>query len=444
MGSLRALGAKLVSMAISLVCGVLTTRLVLSEAGVEHYALYTLLISLPSLMAFTDLGSGAVVVNSIATSDDPFHDEKVKAHLTSVGRILLGFAGATFAGNTVLLAGGLWPLFFGEAGAIPLAGLAAWVCVLIFSLGVPIGIWVRVQLGLRRNHVIILLQALISPLTLLFVWLISRIPSASAPTFLAVGSYLGSFVVTVLGLSLTARVTWPLIRNASRELLHPRRYPGVPVMHVGWPMLAQLASSLVAMASQRYVLAQLGSHADVAEYGVAGQVFLALYGLVIAAGVALWPHYTNQRHLGQLQRGPAGLSAIFATGIALATALAWVFGDWIFGFITDGRLTVQPATIAAFGVMVALQAALYPLGMFIMDEPGIRFQVAPALLMAASSIVLAVILTPTVGVLGPLLGNSISVLVFQLVPFSVYIWRHRDRLLSPEPATTATRIEVED
>ena len=431
MGPARALAAKLVSMMISLVCGVLTTRLVLGEAGVQHYALYTLLISLPSLLAFTDLGSGAIVVNSIATSDDPYRDETVKSHLTSVGRILLGFASGTMLVNTILLVSGLWPMLFGEAGSIPGAGLVAWVCVTVFCLGVPIGIWVRVQLGLRRNHVIILLQALISPLTLMFVWLILQIPSDSASTFLAVGSYLGSFAVTILGLILTARLTHPLISSASRELLHPRRYLGVPVMHVGWPMLAQLVSSLIAMASQRYVLAQLGSHSDVAEYGVAGQVFLALNSLVIAAGVALWPHYTNQRHRGELQRGPFGLSTLFACGIALATTGALLCNTWIFGFITDGRLVVQSTTILSFGLMIALQAALYPLGMFIMDEQGIRFQVVPALLMSGFSIVLSVLLTPRIGVLGPLLANSASVIVFQLVPFSIYIGRHRDRLLSP-------------
>ena len=44
MNSLLALGARAVTMVISLVCGVITTRMILGETDVDHYALYTLLI----------------------------------------------------------------------------------------------------------------------------------------------------------------------------------------------------------------------------------------------------------------------------------------------------------------------------------------------------------------------------------------------------------------
>src|SRR4051794_6821820 len=102
MNSVLALGAKALTMVVSLICGVLTTRLVLGDAGVECYALFSMLTSLPSLLSFTDLGAGAVVVNGIATSDDIRHDRKLSYQLTSVGRILVGFAVATMLVNTTL------------------------------------------------------------------------------------------------------------------------------------------------------------------------------------------------------------------------------------------------------------------------------------------------------------------------------------------------------
>lgn len=431
MNSLLALASKALSMAISLVCGVLTTRLVMGHAGVSYFALYSLLIALPSLLSFTDLGSGAVIVNAIAASDDPHHDPAVVDRLVSVGRILVGFAATSMLVNTVLLGTGGWSALFGQAGGLPNTDLAAFVCMTVFSLGVPVGVWVRIQLGLRRNHLVILVQALISPLTLLFVWITLQIPRAEALAFAAVGSFLASFIASAIGLSLTARATSPLVGTAMRALPHRKRHPGVRVMGVGWPMLAQLISAPIATASQRYVLAQSGTHGDIAEFGVAAQVFVALNGLVMAAGVALWPHYAAKRHRGELTEGPLRLSVVFAGGIVLATLLVWVLNPWLFGFITDGKLVVSSGTILLFGLMVALQGALYPLGMFIMDEPGIRFQVAPALLMAFFTFGLAVFLTPHLGAMGPLLANSVSVLVFQLIPFAIYIRRHRGRLLSP-------------
>ena len=429
MNSVYALSARALTMVIALVCGIITTRLVIGEAGVDYFALYSLLVTMPSLLAFTDLGSGAVIVNSVATSDDYRKDETLRYQLTSVGRILLMFAATTMVVNTVLLLTGGWSVIFGSAGALPNAGLAAFVCLTIFSLGVPIGIWVRIMLGLRRNHIVILLQGLISPSTLLGVWLLLQLDGQAAFSFLAVSSYIASFIVSVLGLLLTTRSTKPLVPSAAAMLLHPRRHPGVRVMDVGLPMLAQLVSYPIAVSTQRYVLAQWGTHSDVAEYGVAGQVFFALGGLVSAAGVALWPLFAQRRHRGELNRGPFPLAALFAGSIALAAAFIWFIGPWLFGFITDGELQVGGGTILAFGLMISMTAAVYPLGMFIMDKPGIRFQVIPTLAMAAVSLALSIVLTPVLGVMGPPLGNAIALFTCQVIPFSIYIIRNRERLM---------------
>ncbi|MRG60099.1 hypothetical protein GE115_09480 [Agromyces sp. CFH 90414] len=435
MNSLLALGAKAATMCVALICGILTTRLILGDAGVEAYALFTLLASLPSLLAFTDLGAGAVVVNSVATSDDIRTDRTVLAQLTTVGRILLGFAGATMAVNLTMLLTGAWSLVLGSAGDLPQASLAAFFCVMVFAFGVPVGIWVRIMLGLRRNHITILLQGLLSPLTLLGVWLILQSDAEAADSFIAIASFTASLFVSVIGLLITARLTRPLVNRAASRVLLPGRFPGSRVMDVGWPMLAQLITYPIAVSSHRFVLAQWGTPAEVAEYGVAGQVFFALNGLVMAAGVALWPLFANRRHKGELKRGPFALSAVFATCVGVATGVLWMAGPWIFGFITDGELDVARATIAAFGAMIGLIAAVYPLGMFIMDKPGIRFQVIPTLTMAICSLGLGILLAGPLGTAGPPLGTAVAVAVCQVVPFSIYIVRHRDRLLGREAAT---------
>lgn len=119
MNSLLALGARALTMVVSLVCGVITTRMILGETDIQHYALYSLLITIPSLLTFTDLGSGAVLVNAVATSDDIRTDRRLRLQVTSVGRILLMFATGLMLINTVLLVTGGWRALFGDAGAIP-------------------------------------------------------------------------------------------------------------------------------------------------------------------------------------------------------------------------------------------------------------------------------------------------------------------------------------
>ncbi|MET0811969.1 MAG: hypothetical protein ABWY03_02870 [Microbacterium sp.] len=430
MNSLLALGARALTMVVSLVCGVLTTRLVIGDAGVEYFAVYTVLIGLPALLAFTDLGSGAVLVNSVATDDDFRRSETVQGQLRSVWRIMIVFATVTMAINTALLVTGGWNAVLGTAGGVTGADLAAFVCLTIFCLAIPLGVWIRVLLGLRRNHIVILVQGLISPLTLLSVWLMLTIGTEVVYPYLVAGSFTATALVGLLGFLITSRVSTPLFSGAARGLLTPRRSPGLPVMDIGWPMLAQLLSPPIAVSTQRLVLAQWGTPEQVAEYGVAGQVFFALQGLVLAAGVALWPVYARRRAQGTLERGPALQSLLFGGAVIAATALVWLIGPWLFGFITGGDLVISTATILSFGLMITSIAVAYPLGMFIMDKPGLRFQVIPTLLMAFSSLGLSIVLTPIWGTAGPLLGNVIAMTVCQIIPFAIYIRLNRKRLLS--------------
>lgn len=416
-------------MVISLVCGVITTRMILGETDIQHYALYSLLITIPSLLTFTDLGSGAVLVNAVATSDDIRTDRRLRLQITSVGRVLLMFATGLMLINTVLLVTGGWRALFGDAGAIPGAALAAFICVTLFGLSITLGVWFRILLGQRRNHIVILVQGMISPVTLGGVWLMLTFGGRDFDSYLAIASYGASLFSAIVGFALVTRSTAPLIPDALRMLLRFRSVRGVRVMDVGWPMLAQMVTYPIAVGSQRYVLAQFGTPTDVAEYGVAGQVFFALNGLVMAAGVALWPQFARLRHKGELRRGPFLLSLIFAGAIAAATFLVWWVSPWLFGFITQGELEVRTLTIFAFGCMIMLTAAVYPLGMFIMDKPGIRFQVVPTLAMATVSIILSLVLTPILGIVGPLIGVSFALIVCQIIPYSIYIHRHRERLL---------------
>jgi O-antigen/teichoic acid export membrane protein len=446
MNSLYALGARTMTMVVSLVCGVLTTRLALGTAGVDYYAIYTVLIGIPALLAFTDLGSGAVLVNSIAENDDYRRNPTVRGQLRTVWRIMLSFAVVTMLVNTLLLVTGGWAFVLGTPGDLPGAPLAAFVAMTIYCLAVPLGVWTRILLGLRRNHIVILLQGLISPLTLLSVWLMLTIGTEVVYPFLVTGSYFATALVGLLGLLVTARATAPLLPSAARHILSPRRHPGLPVMDIGWPMLAQLLSPPIAVSTQRLVLAQWGTTQEVAEYGVAGQVFFALQGLALAAGVALWPLYAQRRARGTLTRGPALQSLIFGSAVLVATVAIWLIGPWLFEFITDGTLTVSTGTILSFGLMITCIATVYPLGMFLMDKPGLRFQVAPTLIMAFSSLGLSIILTPLLGTPGPMLANSIAIIVCQIIPFAIYIARNRERLYSAktEPASPiAAQIQEE-
>jgi O-antigen/teichoic acid export membrane protein len=428
MDALRSTVARVLTMVVSLVCGILSARLILGEAGIAEYALVSLVIALPSLVAFSDLGAGAVIVNAVAASPDIRNDLPLRRQTTTVARVILMFAATAALLDLLLLVTGGWRLVLGSAGSVPNATLATFVCVLIYCVTVSLGLWQRILLGLGKNPIIILLQGLISPLSLLIVWILLTFGDPVLRSFLALGTFIATLTVAVIGTIVADRLSAPLLRVTAAEVLHPRRYPGARVMDVGWPMFAQLLAAPLSLTLPRYILAQSATHAELAQYAIAGQVFFPLQALIGAAGVTLWPAFARARAAGRITRGPFLLSLIFGASAAVASLVVLAIGPWFFGIISKNEVEVTTPIVLAFGLMITCQAILYPLGMFIMDKPGIRFQVVPALLMATSTVLLTIFFAPTLGVIAPLLMNAISVAVFQLVPFSIYIRRNRARL----------------
>lgn len=438
MSAFYSTAARFLTMLVSLVCGVTAARLVLGQAGTEQYALMTMLIALPTLITFSDLGTGAVVVNSIATATDVRHNEFLRRQVTTVVRIILIFVGVVAFASSVLLVTGGWRLVLGAAYLGPDSGWAAWLCALVYCCTASLGIWQRTLLGLGKNPTIILLQGIISPLSLLIVWLLLATGDPQLQSFLALGTFLATFAVAAFGILIADRHTAPLLREVARRVFRPRQFPGVQVMHVGWPMLIQLLSTPLSIALPRYIMAQSVGPVELAQYALAGQVFFALQALVSAAGVSLWPSFARARASQQRVRGPHLLSLIFGLAGAAATAVVIVIGPWFFGIVSDHTVTVPTSLIIVFGTMITMQAIVYPLGMFIMDPPGIRFQVIPALLMTVSTVGLSALSTPRIGVLGPLLANAVSVCVFQVIPYLIYIHRNRDRLYGTSQTQSAT------
>ncbi len=426
---LKALVARSLTTVTSALFGILTARLILSEAGVEYFALYSLITTLPSLMLFQDLGTGAALVNVMATSKEPNRDPKVTATLVSVVRIMTGLGLGMLAMGALFLVTGVWSIILGDAGELPNAEFVAFLGIAIWSFYLPLGAWQRILLALNRNHIVVLIQGLGPPVNYLMVWLI-LITGDSGRIYVALGAYIASFVVATIGMAMAAKALPNTVSNAIRRLPRPRTYPGARVMDVGWPMLAQMVSAPLSISTQRFVLAQSAPTELVAEYTAAAQVYLSFMGVISATGVVRWPRFMARRSDGTLHSGPYKLSVAFSLGVAAIMGLLYLVREPLFAFTTKGAVDVHDSTCLAFSSMLILQGVLYPLGMFIMDKKGIRFQVIPTLTMAIGTVVLAFAMTPSLGVPGPVLSNSLAVLLAQIVPFVIYIQRRRHELWS--------------
>ncbi len=418
--------AKVVVMGVSGALAVITTRLIIQYFGVDPYAQYGLLTSMAALVPFADLGMSAAVINVVASSKSPRSDDVVRRTLVSAFRVLLCSAATLAAIGVLITVLGLWPALLGQ-GLLVGGSVAAMFCVLIFSVTLPLGVGQRVLTGLGKNHIQILTQALAAPFILIVVVVLIAL-GAQADNFLAVVAYLASTLVALTALLVAAKYLSPQISGAIRMIPRVRTYKGVNVMSVAWPMLMQMLALPIALQTDRLLLSHLGTSAELAQYNLGSQLFGLITQTIAASAVALWPMFAKARSADQI-RSPFKLAGGFvAGGFVLAMTLASIL-PWVTPLISDGKIELDNWLVFGFVGFVVAQAAKYPLGMYMTDLRGLRFQVIPIILMVPVNLGLSWVLISPLGAAGPIIGSAIAVTLFQVIPNYWYIRRdmHRRR-----------------
>jgi O-antigen/teichoic acid export membrane protein len=413
---------KITVMGLSGVLGILTSRMIIQNFGAEAYAQYGLLSTIPQLLPFADLGIAAIVINAVAGSDSVRTDEQVRRTIVTALRILLSSGAVIIGVNVTITLLGWWPAILG-GGLIPEGGpLTAFLCLMIFALALPLTIGQRILVGLGKNHLQVATQSVVAPL--IFVAVASAILlTLPVGPYLSVLSYLGLALVSILCLILVRRRLSPQLGRALREVFHPRRYRGVPAVGVTWPMLVQMTALPLAMQTHRLLLSHRGTNDQLAQYNLASQLFGILLQTIAAAGLALWPFYAKARSKERVESPAKPTLAFLGVGLLLGAALA-LLSPYLADFVSDGQIELDWWLVAGFVAFVTLQATKYPLGMYMTDGRGLRFQVLPILVLVPVNLGLSWLLIEPLGAGGPVLASVVGVLLCQVIPNLLYV--HRD------------------
>lgn len=409
---------KVAVMGVTGVLGLVTSRIILQNFGVDAYAQYGLIASLPALLPFADLGIAAVVINAVAEAEDARSDEVMRRSITSALRVLLVSASIIVMTAIVITTLGLWPAILGK-GLMPGGGWVAGLCLAIFGVGLPLSIGPRILVGLGRNTVQIATQSVVAPFILLCIGG-SVLLTVPAEQYLAVFSYLASIIVSTICLLIAARAVAPQLRQVFRDVPRVKAVPGSRVMNMAWPMLVQMLALPIAMQTGRILVSHLGGTLALAEYNLANQLFGIAVQTVSAAGIALWPIFARARAAGRIE-SPLRLTLWFMGGGLLIASVMAMLTPWLTALASDNKLQLGPALVLSFVVFVALQAVKYPIGMYMTDLGGLRFQVAPTVLMIPISLGIAVWLIPSIGGAGAVIGVSVAVLLCQVIPNLFYV-----------------------
>lgn len=413
-----AAAAKVVVMGVTGLIGLVTSRMIIQSFGVEAYAQYGLLASLPTLLPFADLGLAAVVINAVAESTDPRRDPKMRRALLSTVRLLLVASAVIVAVAVLLTLLDAWPAILGE-GLMPGGNVVAGVCLALFGLTLPLTIGPRILVGLGRNTTQIAIQVITAPLIFVMIGLCVLF-GVHADQYIAITTYLASTIVAAVALAVAARLITPQLRLLTREVAQLRRAPGVRVVNMAWPMLVQLLALPVAMQTGRILVSHLGGVEELAEYNLGYQLFGIALQTISAAGVALWPIFARARVAGRVETPWIPTFWFLGGGLVIAAGMA-MLSPWLASIISDGALRLSLPLVLAFVVFVALQSAKYPVGMYMTDLAGLRFQVLPTIVMVPIALLGSWLLIPSMGAAGNLVAISCAVAVCQVVPNLLYV-----------------------
>lgn len=411
---------KVLVMGVSGVLGLLTTRLIIEHFGKAAYAQYGLLASFPSLLPFADLGMAAVVINAVSSADDVRSDDYLRRSITTAFRILLAAGLVIGTVGAVITLLGLWPTLLGS-GLTSGGANAALICLLIFGLVLPMTVGQRIMVGLRRTTAQVASQSVVAPFMFICVGavVLAGIPFGS---YLSVFTYVANSLVSVICLVLAARALKPQLGLSIRDIPRIRSAPGVKALDLAWPMLVQMIALPLAMQTDRLLLSHLTTGDELAQYNLTSQLFGLVLQTIAAGGVALWPIYARARAQKSVHSPFKPMLVFLGVGLLMAVVLALLSG-WIATFVSDGSIQLDRWLVIGFVAFVAVQAAKYPLGMYMTDKRGLRFQVWPILVMVPANLGISWWLIGVIGPGGPIIGSMVTVLFCQVIPNYLFVRR---------------------
>jgi hypothetical protein len=146
--------------------------------------------------------------------------------------------------------------------------------------------------------------------------------------------------------------------------------------------------------------------------------------------VTLWPVFARARAHGH-KDSPVPTAGVFGAVAALMSAGVAVCSPWLADVATGGQIQLHLLLVVSFAVLMTLQGLKQPLGTYLTDAPGLRFQALMIVLMLPVNLGLSWYLARPLGAAGPVIGSVIGVALFQVLPNWLYV---RRRLAAPSTA----------
>ena len=404
LGSLRtvrgALGARVATLPISLVCGLLSVRIVIGDLGSADYGLVSLLMGLQLLLPFLDLGTGAAVLNAASSQHAKQGKNELSPVLRQAVRVTVLTSSLAFAAVGAVAVAGWWPRLLG----FPCDQRVTWGMLLIFGLNVfarPLVMASTALIGLGRATLIVLLQGLVPAVGLLAV-LLAHVANAPLEVY-AVSLIVGQIAMGVAA----ALVLWRSTRHEPRIVNTGSLVARPSLRRTAGPMLAILVMAPLGSNLDRLVLSHQSSATQLALYALAVQLFQPVLSVVGVLQQPIWADFAARRAspLAMSHLHLRSLTALMALGGLGVGGLMMVLVPPVSGIISGQQIFVPWRLAMLLALSMALAVALVPASSYLTTDDGLRRQVWIVAAALLGNLSLTLLLTPRLGAAGPVVGT---------------------------------------
>jgi O-antigen/teichoic acid export membrane protein len=421
--------ARVFSLIPAAIATLLASRLIIRHFGLNAFDSYALVVSLIALIPLNNLGVGAAVTSTFAANGTS--DERSRRVMLTAARTLSVSTIALAVVTVALMSLNLWPTILGAASGPNLfVGLA----MLVYALTFLPGLGQSMLLGVNRNHVAILVQTLLAPITLLIV--VAVMVSNVDQRLVIITPTLALLIINLLTSMVAGRATGFSWLRLLRKIPRRRRFPGASIRAISGPMLVVTLTLPLAYYTDRIVLSHFSTKQAVANYSVVLQIFTPVAALIAAAAQPLFPMYAKARSEGRAGPRLGRVISVFCVGSVLAAGLIVLVANPIGHLIGGNNINLGLFIPIACALSVAAQGLAFPLAMSMMDPQGLRFVATCATLAVPTNIGVSILLVKHYGAAGPLLATFSVGLLVQTLPGLVYSRsRHRSARHRYAPGT---------
>ncbi len=395
------------SVLVAGVAGLVSTGLLVRNLDATGYGLLTLVVTLPLLIPFADLGIGTGITNYVAAAVDGPGRADARRALARGHRLLATAAAVVVVVAATLLVTGVWPTLLGVQDPTGAASRGVTLVAVAFGVALPLGLGERVLYGLHRGALANAVQGGRSVVVLVLTALVAASPAAH--------SLLAYCAVNAAGI-VSAPLACTLISRARlRALGWPRgagpRERDVRLAEHALPAFVGTIAHAVAYSSDRVVIAHVLDAPAVAVYSLAAVLYVPGYSVAASVGVAVWPSIAHARAVGDhdwarrlLRRWTLGAAVC---GVAVVLGLG-LLGPPVARLLGGGLVSTPSAIYFAFGGFLATQLVVQPAIGALMRPRGLRRQATVLTAAALVNLPLSVVLASAMGPVGPVVASLLT------------------------------------